>query len=82
MFIWNNSNKSLYLSIKITSMKKELSFVRFSAYTDMRLNELMKITGQNKSVVIRTLVDRSLNELTDEQGNWKLHEKGKTRKGQ
>lgn len=62
-------------------MGKILSFVRFSPYTDLRINELMKITGQNKSVIIRTLVDRSINELTDEQGNWKLNEKSKKRKG-
>lgn len=62
-------------------MSKTLSFVRFSPYTDLRINELMQITGQNKSVVIRTLVDRSLNELTDEQGNWKINEKGSKGKG-
>ena len=56
-------------------MSKTLSFVRFNPYTDLKINELMQITGQNKSVVIRTLVDRSLNELTDDQGNWKLNEK-------
>ena len=62
-------------------MRKELSFVRFSSYTDLRIRELMRITGQNKSVVIRTLVDRSINESTDEQGNWKIHEKAQERKG-
>jgi predicted DNA-binding protein len=62
-------------------MSKTLSFVRFSPYTDLRINELMQITGQNKSVVIRTLVDISLNELTDEQGNWKINEKGSKGKG-
>lgn len=62
-------------------MSKTLSFVRFNPYTDLKINELMQITGQNKSVVIRTLVDRSLNELTDDQGNWKLNEKSTKRKG-
>ena len=62
-------------------MRKELSFVRFSSYTDLRIRELMKITGQNKSVIIRTHVDRSIDELTDEQGNWKINEKGQKRKG-
>lgn len=62
-------------------MRKELSFVRFSSYTDLRIRELMRITGQNKSVVIRTLVNRSIDELTDEQGNWKIHEKAQERKG-
>lgn len=62
-------------------MRKTLSFVRFNPYTDLKINELMQITGQNKSVVIRTLVDRSLNELTDDQGNWKLNEKSTKGKG-
>lgn len=62
-------------------MSKTLSFVRFNPYTDLKINELMQIAGQNKSVVIRTLVDRSLNELTDDQGNWKLNEKSTKGKG-
>lgn len=62
-------------------MSKTLSFVRFNPYTDLKINELMQITGQNKSVVIRTLVDRSLNELTDDQGNWKINEKSTKGKG-
>jgi predicted DNA-binding protein len=62
-------------------MSKTLSFVRFNPYTDLKINELMQITGKNKSVVIRTLVDRSLNELTDDQGNWKLNEKSTKGKG-
>ena len=62
-------------------MSKTLSFVRFNPYTDLKINELMQITRQNKSVVIRTLVDRSLNELTDDQGNWKLNEKSTKGKG-
>lgn len=62
-------------------MSKTLSFVRFNPYAELKINELMQITGQNKSVVIRTLVDRSLNELTDDQGNWKLNEKSTKGKG-
>lgn len=62
-------------------MSKTLSFVRFNPYTDLKINELMQITGQNKSVVIRTLVDRSLNELTDDKGNWKINEKSTKGKG-
>lgn len=54
-------------------MGKQLTFVRLTDYTNMRINELMKMTGQNKSVVIRTLVDRSLNEITDKDGNLRLN---------
>lgn len=62
-------------------MGKILSFVRLSPYADMRIKELVNMTGQNKSVVIRTLVDKGINDLTDTQGNWKFNEKGKERKG-
>lgn len=62
-------------------MGKQLTFVRLTDYTNMRINELMKMTGQNKSVVIRTLVDRSLNEITDKDGNLMLNgKKAKERK--
>lgn len=54
-------------------MGKQLTFVRLTDYTNIRINELMKMTGQNKSVVIRTLVDRSLNEITDKDGNLRLN---------
>lgn len=68
------------LRLKRNNMGKQLTFVRLTDYTNMRITELMKMTGQNKSVVIRTLVDRSLNELTDQDGNWKLNgTKGKKR---
>lgn len=63
-------------------MGKQLTFVRLTDYTNMRINELMKMTGQNKSVVIRTLVDRSLNEITDKDGNLRLNgAKAKEREG-
>ena len=47
----------------------------------MRISELVDMTGQNKSVVIRSLIDRSLDELTEKDGNWKVNngKKGKTR---
>ena len=64
-------------------MSKTLSFVRFNPYTDLKIRELMNITGQNKSVVIRTLVDKSIDILTDSEGNWKFHDakskEGKTK---
>ena len=63
-------------------MGKQLTFVRLNDYATMRIAELVKMTGQNKSVVIRTLVDRSLDEITDKDGNIRLNgEKNKTRKG-
>jgi len=63
-------------------MAKSITFVRLTDYTNMRISELVKMTGQNKSVVIRSLIDRSIDELTDQDGNWKLNgKKGKTRKG-
>lgn len=63
-------------------MSKTLSFVRFNPYTDLKIRELMNITGQNKSVVIRTLVDKSIDILTDSEGNWKFQDaKTQNRKG-
>lgn len=63
-------------------MAKSITFVRLTDYTNMRISELVKMTGQNKSVVIRSLIDRSIDELTDQDGNWKLNgKKGKTRQG-
>lgn len=61
-------------------MAKELTFVRLTDYANMRISELVSMTGQNKSVVIRSLIDRSLDELTDKDGNWKINgKKGKAR---
>lgn len=51
--------------------------MRLTDYANMRISELVDMTGQNKSVVIRSLIDRSLNELTDKDGNWKLKDNGK-----
>lgn len=63
-------------------MAKSITFVRLTDYTNMRISELVKMTGQNKSVVIRSLIDRSIDELTDKEGNWKIHgKKNKTREG-
>lgn len=68
--------------IKIKAMGKALTFVRLTDYTNMRISELVSMTGQNKSVVIRSLIDRSINELTDQDGNWKINgKKSKTGKG-
>ena len=64
-------------------MGKLLTFVRLTDYANMRISELVSMTGQNKSVVIRSLIDRSLDELTDKDGNWKINDgkKSKTGKG-
>lgn len=62
-------------------MAKALTFVRLTDYTNMRISELVNMTGKNKSVVIRSLIDRSINELTDQDGNWKIDgKKSKARK--
>ena len=72
----------IFVLIKIKAMGKALTFVRLTDYTNMRISELVSMTGQNKSVVIRSLIDRSINELTDQDGNWKINgKKSKTGKG-
>lgn len=61
-------------------MGKQLTFVRFDDYTLMRINEIVSSTGYNKSVVVRALVTKSLNDMTDQEGYIK-DEKDKKRKG-
>lgn len=75
-------NRNCYFCVdKEKAMAKALTFVRLTDYTNMRISELVNMTGQNKSVVIRSLIDRSINELTDQDGNWKINgTKNKTRK--
>jgi predicted DNA-binding protein len=75
-------NRNCYFCVdKEKAMAKALTFVRLTDYTNMRISELVNMTGQNKSVVIRSLIDRSINELTDQDGNWKIDgKKSKTRK--
>lgn len=62
--------------------KKKIS-VRLDGRTAMLLNELSNITQTGTSVIIRGMVSRSIEELIDETGNWKMHnEKNKSRKSE
>lgn len=57
--------------------------VRFDERTLMLLDELSAIIGTDKSVLIRTMVMRCMDELIDQSGNWKVNrEKDKERKDQ
>lgn len=49
--------------------------VRFDEHTWMILNEISRMTGAKMSVVIRSLIIKGINEITDESGNLKLNEK-------
>lgn len=49
--------------------------VRFDEYTWMLLKEVSEKMGVNMSVVIRSMVARSLREITDDSGNLILNEK-------
>lgn len=52
--------------------------VRFDERTVMLLNELSDITKTSISVIVRGMVYRSIEELIDKSGNWRLqHEKNK-----
>lgn len=62
-------------------MAKTLTFVRLTDYANLRISELVDMTGQNRSVVIRSLIDRSLDELTDKDGNWKISNGKKSKAG-
>lgn len=60
--------------------KKRIS-IRLDERSVMLLNELSKIAHTSTSIIIRGMVNRSLEELIDESGNWKIQnertEKGK-----
>ena len=57
--------------------------VRFDERTVMLLNELSDITKTSISVIVRGMVYRSIEELIDESGNWKLpNENNEERKSQ
>ena len=57
--------------------------VRFDELTVMLLNELSDITQTSISVIVRGMVYRSIEELIDKSGNWKLpNENNEERKSQ
>lgn len=59
--------------------KKRLS-VRLDERTAMLLAELSEITKTSSSVIIRSIMQRGINELIDESGNWKIQNE-ETKKG-
>ena len=60
-------------------MTKKRVSVRFGDRMIMLLSELSELSGANISTLIRGLVERSIDDLLDEDGRWK-HEKAKERK--
>ena len=61
--------------------KKRIS-IRLDERSAMLLNELSKITRTSTSIIIRGMVNRSIEELIDKSGNWKIpNEKDKEEKG-
>ena len=59
--------------------KKRIN-IRLDERTVMLLNELSEITETSKSIIIRGMVSRSIEELIDKSGNWKIqNEKNKNR---
>lgn len=60
--------------------KKRIS-IRLDERTAMLLNELSEITQTSTSIIIRGMVYRSIEELLDKSGNWRLqYEKNKSGK--
>lgn len=55
-------------------MKKRIS-IRFDERTLMILGELSVITRSKMSVLVRSLVMKSINDITDNEGNIRLNEK-------
>lgn len=60
--------------------KKKVS-VRLDERTSMLLSELSEMTKTKPSVIIRGIMQRGIDEMIDESGNWKMRnekiEKGK-----
>ena len=64
-------------------MGKKMINVRFDERTVVLLNELSDITKTSISVIVRGMVYRSIEELIDKSGNWKLpNENNEERKSQ
>lgn len=53
-------------------MKKVYCPVRIGLDTDMQVQELSEMLGVSRSEIIRVLLKNSINQLQDENGNWKL----------
>lgn len=51
--------------------KKRIS-IRLDERSAMLLNELSKTTRTSTSIIIRGMVNRSIEELIDKSGNWKI----------
>lgn len=51
---------------------KRIYAVRIDEHTMMQINEIAKRTQTSRSLVIRVLLSRSLNEITDDEGNINL----------
>lgn len=60
--------------------KKRLS-VRLDERTAMLLAELSAMTKTSSSVIIRSIMQRGIDELIDESGNWKIQNE-KNKKGE
>lgn len=54
-------------------MNDKRKSIRFDDRTWMLLNELSRKTGANISVIIRSMVIRGLDKITDENGNLKIN---------
>lgn len=61
---------------------KKCISIRLDERSAMLLNELSKITRTSTSIIIRGMINRSIEELIDKSGNWKIpNEKDKEGKG-
>lgn len=53
-------------------MNKRRITIRVDERTAMLLDELASITGSRMSVIIRSMIYRSIEEIIDKSGNWKI----------
>lgn len=74
LFSWGGAQ----IRIVTNDMGKKMINVRFDERTLMLLDELSDITKTSISVIVRGMVYRSIEELIDKSGNWRMkNEKNK-----
>lgn len=63
--------------------KSKKLFARIDDRTHMLMSELSRMTGVSISVIARSMLKRCIDDLIDEDGNWKKkNAEDKERKGQ
>lgn len=60
--------------------KTQRKVIRFDEHTMLKIEELSEIYKTNVATIIRAMCLKTINEMQDEKGNWKLSEQFNKRK--